>query len=291
MSSHWRMALTALALGVVVALPVPMALARDLDPPSETGGALDAPPDAEDALTLAPAEPQGRRPSGVAERLALWVAATDDNGDLPFMIVDKLGAHIFAFDAGGEFLGSAPVLLGLARGDDSAPGIGNLKLSQISADERTTPAGRFVAEFGDSDGHGTMLWVDLPDAISLHPVMSVNAGERRFRRIKSSDPAQHRISYGCINVPKVFYDDVVLSALAGGDAIVYVLPDTKTIDDVFPAFAAAGGDGQEDQPPRQRLSGGDLVSDAPDRIADLKSSRLDPGEDRSWMQAASPPDR
>jgi hypothetical protein len=285
------MALTALALGVVVALPVPMALARDLDPPSETGGALDAPPDAEDALTLAPAEPQGRRPSGVAERLALWVAATDDNGDLPFMIVDKLGAHIFAFDAGGEFLGSAPVLLGLARGDDSAPGIGNLKLSQISADERTTPAGRFVAEFGDSDGHGTMLWVDLPDAISLHPVMSVNAGERRFRRIKSSDPAQHRISYGCINVPKVFYDDVVLSALAGGDAIVYVLPDTKTIDDVFPAFAAAGGDGQEDQPPRQRLSGGDLVSDAPDRIADLKSSRLDPGEDRSWMQAASPADR
>jgi hypothetical protein len=247
MSSHWRTALTAFALGAAVVVPARMAFAQDVDQPPESLsslGALDAPPatTAEDTLGEAPdIAPQGDLPSGLAGRLAGWVAATDDNGQLPFLIVDKLGARISAFDAAGGFLGSAPVLVGLARGDDSAPGIGELKLSQISADERTTPAGRFVAGFGASNGHGTMLWVDLRDAISLHPVMSVSPGEHRFQRIKSSDPSQHRISYGCINVPKTFYDDVVLTALAGGDAVVYVLPDTKPVKDFFPAFAAEDG--------------------------------------------------
>jgi hypothetical protein len=274
MFSHRRTALAALALGVAVVLAVP-AFAKEFDPPPDNSDALDAPLDepalqAEDAPAEAPAiaeaQPQGRRPSGIAGRLAGWVTATDDNGDLAFMIVDKLGARIFAFDAGGAFLGSAPVLVGLARGDDSAPGIGNLKLSQISAAKRTTPAGRFVAGFGDSAGHGTVLWVDVRDAISLHPVMSVSPGEHRLQRIKSSDPKQHRISYGCINVPKTFYDEVVLTALAGEGAAVYILPDTKPIKDVFPAFAAELGGGHEREPARQQVSSADPLSGAPDPI-------------------------
>ena len=220
------------------ALTGPPALAQ-AQPDDDVAAAERAPHDASAASsTQAPA------PGRVARRLAEWIAATGDNGGLPFLIVDKLGAAVFAFGADGALLGSAPALVGLARGDDSAPGIGDLKLSQIPDDQRTTPAGRFVARFGDSDGHGKMLWVDLPDAISLHPVMSVNAGENRFQRIKSSDPEQHRISYGCINVPKAFYDGVVLPALGGGAAVVYVLPDTKPIREVFPAFAAAVGDEQ-----------------------------------------------
>lgn len=299
MSGRQRTALAALALGFAIALPVRAAFAQDL-PPIDTS-ALDALPDtatttdswaagapADEAPSIAPAQPPGRRPSGIAEQLAEWVAVTDDNRDLPFIIVDKLGARIFAFDMGGEFLGSAPVLVGLARGDDSTPGIGDLKLSQISPDERTTPAGRFVAGFGDSDGHGTMLWVDLPDAISLHPVMSVGPGEHRLQRIKSSDPSQHRISYGCINVPKAFYDDVVLTALAGGNAVVYVLPDTKAIDDVFPAFAATLGGGHEGETPDERLSSADLP-DSPDRVADPESSRLEPADDSRWMRTPPAP--
>ena len=300
MSGHRRAAWAALALAVAVAVPVSVAFAQDRPP--DTAGALDAPPEApahaypwvdgmpaDDAPAIAPAQPPGRHPTGITAQLSEWVTATDDNGDLPFIIVDKLGARIFAFDAGGQFLGSSPVLVGLARGDDSAPGIGDLKLSQISPDQRTTPAGRFVAGFGDSNGHGTMLWVDLPDAISLHPVMSVSPGEHRLQRIKSLDPKQHRISYGCINVPKVFYDDVVLTALAGGNAVVYILPDTKAIDDVFPAFAATLGPGHDGEPPGQQASSADLLPDSPDRAADRESSRLEPADDRLWMQPPPAP--
>jgi len=269
-----RTALISLALGLALGLPAPLAAAAQQQP-TEDRGALDAPPDApaptypwadgsrlDPAPLLVPSEPQGRAPSGVAGKLAGWVAATDDNRALPFLIVDKLAARIFAFDASGQFLGSAPVLVGLARGDDSAPGIGKLKLSQISDDQRTTPAGRFVASFGNSV-HGTMLWVDLPDSISLHPVMSVNAGEHRLRRIQSADPSEHRISYGCINVPKAFYDGVVLPALDGGSAVVYVLPDTKTVEDVFPAFGAALDGGRE-----QQVSSADVLAYAPLGVGD-----------------------
>lgn len=250
-----RAALAALVTAIAIGGPASLAFGQAFDDPAPAyPWAHEAPRD--DAFTH---HADVRYPAGVAGRIAEWAAVTDDNGALPFLIVDKLGARIFAFDSTGHFLGAAPALVGLAHGDDSAPGIGRLKLSQISAAERTTPAGRFVAAFGPSSGHGTVLWVDAHDGIALHPVMSVNAGERRFERIKSTDPEQHRISYGCINVPKTFYDSVVTPALRGGDAVVYVLPDTKPVEEVFPAFAAASSE-RHHRPLRQEVSRVELAS-------------------------------
>ena len=180
-------------------------------------------------------------PPGVPGELARWIAASHDNGPLPFMIVDKPGARIFAFDAAGVFLGSAPVLLGLARGDDAAPEIRGFRLAQISEAQRTTPAGRFVTQWGPSDRHGTMLWVDAADGISMHPMMSVSASEHRAQRIRSSDPDDHRISYGCINVPATFYQKVVLTSFRKRGGVVYILPDTRPVQEVFPAFSASLG--------------------------------------------------
>ena len=74
---------------------------------------------------------------------------------------------------------------------------------------------------------------DFADAISLHPVMSVNAGEHRLQRIKSGDPNQHRISYGCINVPAKFYEGVVSRTFSGTEGIVYVLPETRPVRELF----------------------------------------------------------
>ena len=59
------------------------------------------------------------------------------------MIIDKRQAHLWVFDRSGKPHGNAPVLLGVARGDHTVPGIGDKKLSEIKSEERTTPAGRF----------------------------------------------------------------------------------------------------------------------------------------------------
>ncbi|HEX4182222.1 MAG TPA: hypothetical protein VHY34_03065, partial [Caulobacteraceae bacterium] len=180
-------------------------------------------------------------PFGTAAQLALWVAATDDNGDRPFVIVDKLAADVFVYSPNGRLEGAAPVLLGEMPGDDSAPGVGDRDLSAIAPDERTTPAGRFVARFGPASGHRTVLWVDYVDAISLHPVITTNRREHRLERLRSPLAQVRRITYGCINVPTDFYRDVVLNAFADGGGVVYILPETKPLAEVLPAFAVAIG--------------------------------------------------
>lgn len=167
--------------------------------------------------------------------VAHWVVASGDNQGMPFLIIDKVNAKVFVFDALGNLSGAAPVLLGLARGDDSTPGIGERKLSTIRPEERTTPAGRFVASL-DHDLHGVeMLWVDYDTAISLHRVVAI-AGERRAQRLESATSADNRISYGCINVPAKFYDKVVSPAFTGTNGIVYILPETRPAREVFKSY-------------------------------------------------------
>src|SRR5687768_13618644 len=119
---------------------------------------------------------------GAAAQVANWVIASGDNGGVPFIVIDKLAAEVTVFDAQGQLLGATPALLGVTPGDDSAPGIGDRELSAIKVEDRTTPAGRFVAKFGTAIGNRKVLWVDYPTALSLHPVVPGTKKERRLQR-------------------------------------------------------------------------------------------------------------
>ncbi|MFI4878555.1 MAG: hypothetical protein ACHP9U_06950, partial [Steroidobacterales bacterium] len=156
------------------------------------------------------------------------VIATRDNDGMPYVVIDKLTAQVFVFDAGGNLQASAAALLGLARGDRSIPGVGDKKLSAIRPQERITPAGRFVASLGH-DTHGQqILWIDYRDAIALHPVVKGTPQERRAERLNSATSQDNRISYGCINVPRLFYNTFVSAAFAHTSGIVYILPELAT---------------------------------------------------------------
>jgi hypothetical protein len=170
------------------------------------------------------------------KKMADWVFDSRDNRGLPFLIVDKAEAKVFAFDKSGRILGTAWALVGLARGDDSVPGIGTMPLTQITPDMRTTPAGRFVASLGRDLGTLNVLWIDYPNAVSLHRVINTNPAERRLERIVSQVPAEHRISYGCINVPAQFFNSVVDPIFKDTHGIVYILPEVKEMRAVFPTY-------------------------------------------------------
>lgn len=175
-------------------------------------------------------------PSPESRKLADWVVDSANNARLPFIIVDKVNARTFVFDAQGQLKGATSVLLGLAVGDDSVPGIGQRKLSSIRPEERTTPAGRFVASL-DRDIHNKeILWVDYDTAVSLHAVVKGTPKERRAERLASPSPLDKRISYGCINVPVKFYEKVVSPTFTGTDGIVYVLPETRSAREVFGSY-------------------------------------------------------
>lgn len=162
-----------------------------------------------------------------------------DNDDQPFVIVDKREATVFVFDAQGKLAAATPALLGLAIGDRSTPGIGTKKLSAIRPHERTTPAGRFVANLDKNlQGHD-MLWVDYDTAVSMHPVVAGQPRERRAQRLASPSPSERRISYGCINIPARFFEQVIRPAFTGTNGIVYVLPEVQGLRDVFGAYEGA----------------------------------------------------
>jgi hypothetical protein len=205
--------------------------------------------------------------SETVTQLEGWVVASDDNGGLPFVIVDKVQAEVFLFSADGQLKGSAPALVGLARGDDSVPGIGDRKLSSIRPNERTTPAGRFIAGFGRTRGEEDVLWVDYENAVSLHAVISTGPKERRLARLQSPSPADNRITFGCINVPTAFYKDVVRPAFTGTNGVVYVLPDSKPLDEVFPAVRAPGRQMVAAEPSTAAVEASAIAAESPARSA------------------------
>jgi hypothetical protein len=173
-------------------------------------------------------------PSADARHLADWIARTRDNHGKAFFLIDKVHATLYVFDPQARLQASTPVLLGAATGDDSVPGIGTRPMAQILPAERTTPAGRFVAEVGRNLKGEDIVWVDHDAAVSMHRVRTGNVLERRAERLSTPTVADNRISYGCINVPVAFYNRHVQTVFtAVRTAVVYVMPETRSLQQQF----------------------------------------------------------
>lgn len=180
------------------------------------------------------------KPSANASRMLSWIVASGDNLELPFVIVDKAGARVFAFDRAGALKGSSAALLGLGRGDQSPAGIGQRRLADIAPAERITPAGRFLASLGNDLGEADILWVDYDNAISLHRVIAGNRKDRRLQRLATASAADNRISYGCINVPVQFFEGVILPLFDRTNGMVYILPEATPLSEIFDLPDPAG---------------------------------------------------
>jgi len=190
------------------------------------------------ATRLAQALPEqadfaGEPASDVARLVANWAARTGDHGAMPFAVLDKRDARVYVFGADARLIGASPVLLGAAAGDDSVAGIGQRPIAAVRPEERTTPAGRFISQPGRNASGENVVWVDYGAAVSMHRVRPVDPKERRLERLASGNPAERRISYGCINVPVAFFEGVIEPALGARRAVVYVLPERKSVNEVF----------------------------------------------------------
>jgi hypothetical protein len=175
--------------------------------------------------------------SAAATRVVDWIAASGDNGALPYIVIDKNNAALFLFDAKGKSLGTAPVLIGVAIGDEATPGIGSKNLAEIGPAEKTTPAGRFLAKYGLAAGRQKVLWVDYATSVALHPIPTgYNPKERRRERMLSPTSDDNRITFGCINVPLTFYTRNVQPLFRKKGGYVYILPDTRPLEAVFPSL-------------------------------------------------------
>lgn len=179
-------------------------------------------------------------PSPAARHMADWIVSRRDNGKLPFVVLDKHDARLYAFQADGHVLEDTPVLLGQSHGDDTYPGIGNVPISQVKPYQRTTAAGRFVTQPGLDEDKTDVVWLDYDGALAMHRVINKVKSEHRLQRLASADPKVRRISWGCINIPIDFFDRRISPVFGKRPGIAYVIPETKTFAQVFERDGATG---------------------------------------------------
>jgi hypothetical protein len=175
----------------------------------------------------------GQPASSDARYVADWIVDSRDNEGLPFAVVDKKGARIFIFGADGRLKGSTQALLGSATGDYSVPDLNKRNLARLAAYERTTPAGRFNAQPGYNLKGEDIIWVDYNAALAIHRLRPAPAQERRAERMASASPDDNRISLGCVVVPVAFYDNTVSPVLGKSRSVVYILPETRPVREMF----------------------------------------------------------
>ena len=178
----------------------------------------------------APSQATGRQqqPTADARDMAQWVQRTHDAGGRPYVIVDKKAAMLFVHAANGRLMASTPVLLGAARGDEGAPGVGDRAQSgTLPFEERTTPAGRFVTQPGTNLEGEPVVWFDYDAALAIHRLRPGRAHNIRAARLAHSQPEERRVSLGCVVVPVQFYLDVIQPLLGRRSGVVYVLPESQ----------------------------------------------------------------
>lgn len=215
----------------VLALVMPPAGWLQRMSPDPSAGARRAPQEAQQPIRRV--DFGSVAPTDDVRQAAIWAVASGDHQNKSFVILDKKDARVYVFEPNGRLKAVTPALLGYAVGDDNAPGIGSKPLSQIKPEERTTPAGRFVAEIGMNARGEDVVWVDYDAAVSMHRVLTTNPAERRLERLATPTHEDNRVSYGCVNLPKAFYEDVLAPTVRQGGAIIYVLPETRPLHQVF----------------------------------------------------------
>ena len=188
------------------------------------------------AVAASPAKPDfgAQAASDDASYVAQWVMETADHRGLPFAIVDKRQARLYIFEGNGRLSGAATALLGQAVGDDSAPDVGeHTQIGEVPLAERTTPAGRFLSEPGVNLDGEHVVWVDYKAAFAIHRLRPGASFRQREARLATATPDDNRASLGCVVVPAAFYQGVVQPLMGRSRAVVYVLPETRSVREVF----------------------------------------------------------
>ena len=151
----------------------------------------------------------------------------------PFAVIDKPRARVWVFDERARLMDESPVLVGAAAGDVAPPDIGTRPLNKVLPSEKITPAGRFVTESGRNTKGEDVIWIDYDSAVSLHRMRNV-AGENRPQRMSTPTVADNRISFGCVNIPPRFYEQVLQPHFSAEMGVVYVLPESGPREALFP---------------------------------------------------------
>ena len=95
--------------------------------------------------------------------------------------------------------------------------------------ERRPPVVFLVRQFNEGTANEDLLDAGREDLLPLGADIAVVTGPG----LATPSPADNRISFGCVNLPVHFYEQVLSPAVKKSGAIVYVLPETRSPQEVF----------------------------------------------------------
>jgi hypothetical protein len=190
----------------------------------------------EQVLAPIPAEVKGMSEGAKLAYQTMIPALKGKLGDKLITIADKPSGRIFIFKPDGTLVLQKKSLFGLAKGD-------LYKGNQDNPKNRITPAGMFDLKVidakmgpdekrtaGDYDT-GTVLAIDDPDAwiTIMHSVwLKEKDAGARAAALKTDSAEDSRYSFGCINVDKATYKNLMDNYAAQMDGSkLFVVPDNQ----------------------------------------------------------------
>ena len=194
---------------------------------------------------------------------ALIPAMKNKNGDKLILIADKPSGRMFVFTHDGKLVVQKKTLFGLAKGDLY---VGNNDLPQ----NRVTPAGLFGIKLVDAKtspsakrtageyDFGKVFALNDPDAVVtiMHSVwLHESDAAKRAAALKNEAAEDSRYSFGCINVDKATYKQLLDNYESQMDgAKLFVVPDDQTRTKEFLSGDVAQNKGGGDKLVRESIA-------------------------------------
>lgn len=165
--------------------------------------------------------------------VADWMLRNNKHESGPFIVADKAGGVMYAFDSAGVLIAKSSALYGKTRGDSLTEKQAALSIDQVTNADKVTPAGLFRAKGADTVyGKGVVFAEYARTRLTIHQVFLGNKAEGRQGRMQSASLADHRVTFGCINAPAEFISRVVVPFF-GGESVIVVLPEAQSVVSFF----------------------------------------------------------
>jgi hypothetical protein len=173
---------------------------------------------------------RGAAASSDVRLVADWLMRNNKHQGNPFIVADKVGGMVFAFDATGKLLAKAPALFGKMRSDVLTHEQANKKWEDTLPSDMITPAGIFSAEAYRSPSYGASVRF----AEFAHSNLLIHRAPVEWRRktLQSASKVRPRVTYGCINVLPEFINQVLVPNFKGRSTVV-VLPEKQSAKSFF----------------------------------------------------------
>jgi hypothetical protein len=149
------------------------------------------------------------RPGWAARLTANWIMASGAHEGRSFLVADKNAGTLYAFGSDGKLIEQTAALYGESKADELTPEQWKVSVDKMRTADKVTPAGRWTVGLQPDSERGWTMDFEGGEGLAIHAVYLGNPKETRAQRLVTETAEDNFITYGCINVPKDYFERVL----------------------------------------------------------------------------------